>query len=81
MNQKLNSVFSIFQLFKYFGDLVVAVLLSILLTLGIETPVANLETMLFNLGKRRNNNELPTNVTVRPLDESAHHSRPTAPVP
>lgn len=58
----------------------VAVLLSMLLTLGIESPVAILEGMLFNLGKRRNNTQLPTNVTVRPLDESAEQSRPTAPV-
>lgn len=61
--------------------MVVAVLLSIILTLGIESPVVILENMLFNLGKRKTNNELPTNVTVRPLDESAQQSRPTAPVP
>lgn len=80
--RKLNIYFCLFfQLFKYFGDLLVAVLLSILLTLGIESPVVNLENMLFSLCKRKPNNELPTNVTVRPLDESAQHSRQTAPVP
>lgn len=59
----------------------VAVLLSILLTLGIESPVVILENLLFNLGKRRNKTELPTNVTVRPLDESTQRARSTVAVP
>lgn len=81
-NEKKISIVFYFQLFKYFGDLFAAFLLSMLLTLGIESPVVILENMLFGLcGKRKNTTELPTNVTVRPLDESTQQPRQTVPVP
>lgn len=76
-----ESFFLNFQMLKYFGDMVVAILVSIFLTLGIESPVTVLEDVLFSLGRKRNNNEIPINERIRPLDESTQQARPTAPVP
>lgn len=61
--------------------MVVAILASILLTLGIESPVAVLEGVLFSLGKKKTRNELPTVTRIRPLDESTQQPRPKSPAP
>lgn len=61
--------------------MVAAVLMSILLTLMIELPVTVLEKVVFGTGKKTNGRELPTNVTIRPLDESTKRTQPTVPAP
>lgn len=72
----------LFQLLKYFGDMVAAILLAIILTLGIDSPVAALDNMIFGTRKKRNMNETPTNVTSRPLGfDSIQPAQPTVPVP
>lgn len=72
----------LFQFLKFCGDLVVAILLSVVLTLGIESPVIVLEKLMFTPRKKLNIEEPPTNVTSRPLGfETIQAEQPTAPVP
>lgn len=68
------------QLFKFAGDVSLAILLSILASLALESPIVIIEKVIFGSGKRRETiAEVPKPSTAE--GEQSHPSAPEDPRP
>ena len=72
-------IFAIFQLFKFFGDIIAAILLSIIVSLALESPIVVIEKIMF--APKKKPNLIPT--IVRHENQLTHENQvtqePTAP--